>query len=142
MRNIENVSRRGFLKGVVGTSAFVLAVRYVPPIFAGEAAPLWNVPAAECSTEPHLVVHAKSGRKLGYGELASAAAKLGVPMKAQLTLKKPAEWRYIGKGKTSYDLEKLCTGKAIYGMDAKIDGMIYASVEHPPVDGGKVKSYD
>src|SRR5258707_12403306 len=59
-----------------------------------------------------------------------------------MTFKKPAEWRYIGKGKTSYDLEKLCTGKAIYGIDAKIEGMIYASIEHPPVYGGKVKSYD
>jgi len=106
------------------------------------AAQQWNVPASECSTEPHTVVHAKSGRKLGYGELASAAAKLDVPKKDQLTLKKPAEWRYIGKGKTSYDLEKLCTGEAIYGIDAKVEGMIYASVEHPPVYGGKVKSYD
>jgi isoquinoline 1-oxidoreductase beta subunit len=245
MNNIENVSRRGFLKGMVGTGAFVLAVRYVPPIFGDQPAPegqtdadrarlhpnafvgietdgtvfivahrsemgtvirttlpmvvadeldadwnrvkidqaigdrrygdqntdgshsvrsffdtmrecgasarwmlvqaaaqQWKVPASECSTEPHTVVHAKSGRKLGYGELASAAAKLDVPKKEQLTLKKPAEWRYIGKGKTSYDLEHLCTGKAIYGMDAKIEGMIYASVEHPPVYGGKVKSCD
>src|ERR1700686_2378485 len=106
------------------------------------AAQKWNVPTTECSTEPHTVVHAKSGRKLGYGELASAAAKFDVPKKDQLTFKKPADWRYIGKGKTSYDLEKLCTGKAIYGMDAKIEGMVYASIEHPPVYGGKVKSYD
>jgi len=42
----------------------------------------------------------------------------------------------------SYDLEALVTGKAIYGMDARVDGMVYASVEHPPVFGGKVKSYD
>src|ERR1700740_3645638 len=48
------------------------------------AAQQWNVPASECSTEPHVVIHAKSGRKLGYGELASAAAKLGVPKKDQL----------------------------------------------------------
>src|SRR6201981_2234400 len=92
------------------------------------AAQKWNVPASECSTEPHAVVHAKSGRKLSYGELASAAAKLDVPKKGLLTLKKPAEWRYIGKGQTSYDLEKLCTGKAIYGIDAKVEGMIYASI--------------
>jgi isoquinoline 1-oxidoreductase beta subunit len=245
MSNIENVSRRGFLKGMVGTGAFVLAVRYVPPIFGGQPSPdgqtdadrarlhpnafvgietdgtvfivahrsemgtvirttlpmvvadeldadwnrvkidqalgdrrygdqntdgshsvrsffdvmrecgasarwmlvqaaaqQWKVPASECSTEPHTVVHKSSGRKLGYGELALAAAKLDVPKKEQLTFKKPAEWRYIGKGLTSYDLEHLCTGKAIYGMDTKIDGMIYASIEHPPVYGGKVKSCD
>src|ERR1700741_3467432 len=106
------------------------------------AAEHWKVPASECSTEPHTVVHTSSGRKLGYGELASAAAKLEVPKKEQLTFRKPAEWRYIGKGQTSYDLEHLCTGKAIYGMDAKMDGMVYASIEHPPVYGGKVKSCD
>src|SRR5258706_9988241 len=106
------------------------------------AAQKLNVLVAECATARHTFVHAKSGRKLGYGELASAAAKLDVPKKEQLTFKKPAEWRYIGKGKTSYDLEKLCTGKAIYGIDAKLEGMLYASIEHPPVYGGKVKSYD
>src|SRR6202795_396163 len=192
MSYIQNVSRRGFLKGVVGTGAFVLAVRYVPRIFADHTAPdgqteadrapfhpnvflgieadgtvhivaarsemgtairttlplivademdadwnrvkidqaigdkrygdqntdgshsirsffdtmrecgasarwmlvqaaaqQWKVPAAECSTEPHAVVHSKSGRKLGYGELASAAAKFDVPKKDQLTFKKP-----------------------------------------------------
>lgn len=106
------------------------------------AAQQWNVPASECTTEPHMVVHAKSGRKLGYGQLVTAAAKLDVPKKDELQLKKPAEWRYIGKGVTTVDLEKLCTGQAIFGMDAHLDGMIYASIEHPPVYGGKVKSYD
>ena len=43
---------------------------------------------------------------------------------------------------TSVDLEKLCTGKATFGMDARIDGMVYASIEHPPVFGGKVKNVD
>jgi isoquinoline 1-oxidoreductase beta subunit len=106
------------------------------------AAQQWQVSPSECSTEPHTVVHVKSGRKLSYGELVSAAAKLDVPKKDQLQLKKPAEWRYIRKGAASYDMEKLCTGKALYGMDARLDGMIYASIEHPPVFGGKVKTLD
>jgi isoquinoline 1-oxidoreductase beta subunit len=106
------------------------------------AAQQWNVPASECTTEPHTVVHAKSGRKSGYGQLVAAAAKLDVPKTDQLQLKKRADWRYIGKGMTTVDLEKLCTGKAIYGMDAHLDGMVYASIERPPVFGGKVKSYD
>ena len=59
-----------------------------------------------------------------------------------MQFKTPAQWRYIGKGMPSYDLEALCTGKAVFGMDAKLDGMLYASIEHPPVLGGKVKSYD
>ena len=106
------------------------------------AAQQWGVPVSECSTEPNVVVHKASGRRLGYGELASAAAKLPVPARADLKLKTPAEWRYIGKGFPSYDLEALCTGKAMYGIDARIDGMVFASIEHPPVLGGKVKTFD
>lgn len=106
------------------------------------AAQQWGVPASECSTEPSQVVHSASGRRIGYGQLAAAAAKLPVPAKSDVKLKAPAEWRYIGQGAPSYDLEALCTGKAIYGYDAHLDGMVYASVEHPPVIGGKVKSYD
>ncbi len=106
------------------------------------AAQQWNVPASECSTELHTVVHKATGRRAGYGELASEAARITVPKKEQLQLKEPSEWRYIGKGMTSVDLEKLCTGKAMYGMDARIDGMVYASIEHPPVFGGKIKSLD
>ena len=106
------------------------------------AALQWKVPASECSTELHEVVHKATGRRAGYGELASAAAHLPVPKKEQLQLKRSSEWRYIGKGMTSVDLEKLCTGKAMYGMDARLDGMAYASVEHPPVFGGTIKSVD
>ncbi len=106
------------------------------------AAQRWGVPATECGTELHVVVHKSSGRRLSYGELASAAAKLPVPAVGELTLKRRGAWRYIGKPASNYDLEKICTGKAVYGMDAVMEGMVYASIEHPPVLGGKVKSYD
>jgi isoquinoline 1-oxidoreductase subunit beta len=106
------------------------------------AAQQWKVAPAECVTELHVVVHRPTGRRLGYGELAASAAKLPVPKQEQLQLKSKNSWRYIGKGMPSYDLEELCTGKAVYGMDARVEGMVYASIEHPPVLGGKVKSYD
>ena len=106
------------------------------------AARQWHVPAAECETDLHVVVHRSTNRKVGYGELAGAAAKLPIPTKEELKFKPKTAWRYIGKGKVSYDLEALVTGKAIYGMDARVDGMVYASVERPPVIGGKVKSFD
>jgi len=106
------------------------------------AAHQWNVPASECSTDMHIVVHKATGRRASYGELASAAARLSVPKKEQLQLKQPSEWRYIGKGMTSVDLALLCTGKAVYGMDARVDGMVFASVEHPPVFGGKIATLD
>jgi isoquinoline 1-oxidoreductase beta subunit len=106
------------------------------------AAQRWGVPAAECETDLHVVVHRSTNRRAGFGELATAAAKLPVPKREELKLKPKSAWRYIGKGEVSYDLEALVTGKAIYGMDARLDGMVYASVERPPVLGGKVKSYD
>ncbi len=106
------------------------------------AAAQWKVAAGDCETDLHEVVHRATGRKLGYGALAAAASKLPVPRKEALRLKNKSQWRYIGKGHSSYDLEALCTGKAIFGMDARMDGMVYAAVMHPPVLGGKVKSYD
>src|ERR1700732_5637817 len=96
------------------------------------AAKQWGVPATECETDLHAVVHRSTGRKAGYGELASAAAKLSVPSAEQLKFKPKAAWRYIGKGEVSYDLEALVTGKAIYGMDARVDGMVYAWGGRPP----------
>jgi isoquinoline 1-oxidoreductase subunit beta len=106
------------------------------------AAAQWGVPEAECTTGPHIVMHKISGKKLGYGELAAAAGKLEVPKKEEVKLKARSEWRYIGKGITSYDLKNMCTGKAAYGQDTHMEGMLYASVAHPPVFGSSVKSLD
>jgi len=106
------------------------------------AAGQWGVPPTECSTNLHTVVHKASGKKLGYGELAAAAAKLDVPKKEDVKLKPRSEWRYIGKGTTSYDLKDMCTGKAAYGQDTRMEGMLYASVARPPVLGSSVKSVD
>ncbi|HEX3371563.1 MAG TPA: molybdopterin cofactor-binding domain-containing protein, partial [Candidatus Acidoferrales bacterium] len=106
------------------------------------AADKWKVPAAECVADLHVIVHTPTKRKIGYGELATAAAKLPVPKAADLKYKPKSAWRYIGKGAPSYDLADVITGKAIYGMDARMDGMLYASIQRPPVVGGKVKSVD
>src|SRR5258708_2277162 len=102
----------------------------------------WGVPEGECSTGLHEVLHTKSGKKAGYGSLVAAAAKLPVPKKEELKLKPRSEWRYMGKGVSSYDLKDMITGKATYGIDAHMDGMLYANVAHPPVFGATVKSVD
>ncbi|HWY45355.1 MAG TPA: molybdopterin cofactor-binding domain-containing protein [Candidatus Sulfotelmatobacter sp.] len=106
------------------------------------AAKQWGVPESECSTDLHVVVHKASGKKLGYGELATAASKQNVPKKEDLKLKARTEWRYIGKGTSSYDLKDMVTGKAGYGIDGWMEGMLYANVAHPPVLGSTVKSVD
>ena len=108
------------------------------------AAAKWSVPENECAvSEPHFVTHRASGRKLGFGELAEAAVSQPVPKREDLKLNPRTAWRYIGKDSPGlYDLPDIVTGKAVFGMDAKMDGMLYVSVEHPPVLGGTIKSYD
>jgi isoquinoline 1-oxidoreductase subunit beta len=101
----------------------------------------WNVPVSECQSGLHAIMHSPTGRHKTYGELALAASRLPVPKKEELSLKARTAWRYIGKDASLYDLKDICTGAAMYGMDVRLGGMAYASVERPPVLGGKVKSY-
>ena len=106
------------------------------------AATQLNVPAGELTTASHEVVHAKSGRKIGFGPLVAAAAKLPVPTKDALKFKPKTAWKFVGKEQQIYDLNPIVTGKAGFGLDIYRDGMVYASVEHPPVVGGTVKTLD
>jgi isoquinoline 1-oxidoreductase beta subunit len=106
------------------------------------AASKWGVPVAECKAQNHQVVHAASNRKLDYGELVAIAAKLAKPKQEELKFKSPAEYRYIGKDVPIVDREDLCSGRGTFGIDAKLPGMVYASIERSPVLGGKLKTYD
>jgi len=75
--------------------------------------------------------------------LASAASKLPVPPLGELPLQASGSWRLHRQGHGQLrPLGHRPPGKALYGMDARVDGMVYASIEHPPVLGGTVKSYD
>jgi isoquinoline 1-oxidoreductase beta subunit len=106
------------------------------------AAVRWGVPVGEVAAKNHEVVHT-SGRKLGYGELAAAASTLPAPPPDQIKLKDAAAFRYLGKGNVQIvDLFDITTGRAVYGIDAKLPGMKYAVIARPPVLGGKVASYD
>jgi isoquinoline 1-oxidoreductase beta subunit len=107
------------------------------------AAEAWGVPVAQVTAKNHEVVHAKSGRRGSYGEFAEAASMLPVPKADQLRLKSPKEFRYIGKGELGLiDNDAIVTGRATYGIDARVEGMLHAVIARPPVYGGKVKSYD
>ena len=107
------------------------------------AAQQWGVTDInDCKTDLHCVVNKKTGAKLGYGELASAAAKQPIPPNELVKLKTRDQWRYMGKGMPGFDLKNMVTGRAIYGMDARMDGMLYANIAHPPVYGSSVKSVD
>ena len=107
------------------------------------AAKRWGVDPNEVVARFHEVVHTPSGKKLGYGDLAEAAAGLAVPGPDTLHLKDPSAFRYIGKGNvTIVDLFDITTGRATYGQDVTLPGLMYAVVARPPVVQGKVASYD
>ncbi len=106
------------------------------------AASQWGVPAAECRGRKHFVEHAASGRKLPYAELVAAARALSVPAPATLRFKSPAEFRYIGKEIPLTDLHDIVTGKARFGIDIQLPGMVYAAIERPPVMGATLASVD
>jgi len=107
------------------------------------AAQRWGVAVGEVQAQNHEVVHKASGRKLGYGDLAAAASALPAPAADQIKLKDASAFRYIGKGTIPIvDLFDITTGRATYGIDAKLPDMKYAVVARPPVFGGKVVSFN
>ncbi len=107
------------------------------------AAKRWNVPVAEVKAVNHEVVHAASGRRLGFGDLAADAAKEPVPKVEGLKLKDPKDFRYLGKGNVGIvDLHDITVGAAHYGTDTRLPGMKYAVIARPPVTGGKLVSFD
>ncbi|TFF39881.1 molybdopterin cofactor-binding domain-containing protein [Pseudomonas sp. RIT623] len=91
-----------------------------------------GVAVSELSTEPGKVVHAASGRAVGYGELAGTAMDLPVPDPASVTLRDPGQFRWIGKPVPRLDAYDKSTGKAVYSIDVKVDGMLHAAVQHAP----------
>ncbi|CAM1361049.1 Isoquinoline 1-oxidoreductase, beta subunit [Tenacibaculum sediminilitoris] len=103
------------------------------------AAVKWGVNAADCSASKGIITN-KNGDKLGYGEVVKVAATLEVP--EDVILKKPSEFSIIGKSAKNVDLEKIVTGKPLFGLDYKEEGMLYAAVIRPPSFGKELDSFD
>ncbi|MEY2562309.1 MAG: isoquinoline 1-oxidoreductase subunit beta [Verrucomicrobiota bacterium] len=101
------------------------------------AAAQWKVEAASCAAANGAVVHTRTKRRLEYAALVAEAAKLPVP--ADPPLKKPSDFRLIGKATNRIDGRDIVTGAARYGIDTKVPGMLYASIERPPFAGAKPK---
>lgn len=106
------------------------------------AARRWGVPAAGCDAIDHAIVHAATGRSLPFGELAGDAAKLAIPKKSAVTLRPLAALRQLGKALPLLDAPEIVTGRAVFGADVKLPGLLTAVVLRPPVVGGKVGRYD
>jgi isoquinoline 1-oxidoreductase beta subunit len=104
------------------------------------AAQKWGVDKSQCRTENGAVVNSSTNARLTYGSLADAAAKLPAP--SNVTLKDPKQFKLIGTSVKRVDTAAKVSGRANFGIDAKVDGMLYAVVARCPVFGGKVASFD
>ena len=103
------------------------------------AAAKWGVDPSECTTSEGVITNAK-GETLGYGDVVSEAAALEVP--ENVTLKEPKDFKVIGTDAPNVDIDKIITGKPLFGLDYKVEGMVYASVLRPPAFGKILDSYD
>ncbi len=104
------------------------------------AAQTWKVLEEECTSYNGIVKHKKTNRSLTYGQLCLKAAKLDIPK--ELRLKNESEFRYIGKSMPRVDIPEKVSGKAIFGLDVNVPGMLYGAVARPPAYGAKPVSFD
>jgi isoquinoline 1-oxidoreductase beta subunit len=103
----------------------------------------WSVPISELSTEPSIVVHMATGRRISYGEIAGfARAPAELPEIQDNDLKKASEFRYIGKDLPRLELPAKVTGTAKYGIDVQVPGMVHAAVLQSPYEGGTPATID
>ncbi|WP_417625123.1 molybdopterin cofactor-binding domain-containing protein [Paremcibacter congregatus] len=130
--------------GSLSTPMLSLALRRVGAaarqMLISVAADHWQVPASDCVTDAGQVIHAPTGRRLGYGELAAEAAKLPVPELTEVPLKDSQDFRIVGKGVKGVDNPKIITGAPLYGIDVSVPGMAYAVFVKCPTYGGKALS--
>jgi len=104
------------------------------------AAARWGVEPSACRAENGEVVHAASGRTLGYGALAADAAAIAEPESPPLT--DPADFRIVGTRRLRVDAPEIVEGRAVYGIDVRVPGMRFAAIARPPVHGGTVRRFD
>jgi isoquinoline 1-oxidoreductase beta subunit len=104
------------------------------------AAQQWGVEPDSCRAEQGFVIHTASNRRLSYGELAAAAAKLPVP--AEVKLKDAKEFRLVGTPVKRTDTPMKVDGSGIFGLDVRVPGMLYAVIERCPIFGGELESFD
>jgi isoquinoline 1-oxidoreductase subunit beta len=103
------------------------------------AAQTWGVPANEITTKSGVLSHS-SGKSAKYGEMASKAATIAVPK--DVKLKAPKDFSIVRSSKKNTEGVKVVTGKPLFGMDYRVDGMLIAMIQHPPAFGMKLKSFD
>ena len=102
-----------------------------------------DVPVSDLSTEPHHVVHKATGRRMSYGEIAAfAQVPASPPQFTREHLKPQKDFRLIGKDIPRVDVPGKVSGQAKYGIDTRLPGMLYATLQRPPVQGEKPEKVD
>ena len=109
-------------------------------VFITAAATKWGVDAASCYAENGTVIHKPTMRTASYGSLVEEAAKLDLPKEPKL--KDPKDFKIVGKMKNRPDVPMKTNGKAVFGIDAQVEGMVYATIERCPVIGGTLRGFD
>jgi len=134
-------------------------------LLVNAAAARWGVEPSECSAKQGVITNGK-GETLGYGDVVKEAALLQIPesegvegeedksenpefkdesgvgVAGNVKLKDPKDYTLIGTDVGNVDIDKIITGKPLFGLDYKADGMVYASVLRPPAFGQVLESYD
>ena len=105
------------------------------------AAESWGIDKASCFAENGVVYQKDSSNKETFGLLVSLAAKQDIPFSASVDTKDPLDFAFIGKNMGRVDGRDIVSGKAVYGLDVRIPGMFFATVERSPIIGGKMSSY-
>jgi isoquinoline 1-oxidoreductase beta subunit len=106
------------------------------------AAQKWEVGADTCKAQDGQVVHGSPKRYLSYGELVEVAAKLPIPNFNTVPLKNSDDFTLVGHDTRRYEVREKATGTAVFGIDSRVPGMLFAVVARCPVFGGKVASFD
>jgi isoquinoline 1-oxidoreductase beta subunit len=104
------------------------------------AAARWNAPASECAAASSVITHRPSGRRLRFGEVADAAARLAPP--AEIKLKDPKEWKLIGTPRNRLEVLDKVTARTVYAIDVRLPNMLYAAIVHCPVFKGRLQAVD
>lgn len=131
----------GGSRGIRGSEQFVrkggAAAR---EMLVRAAAEQWNAKPADCTVADGVITHKPSGRKVSYGKVAAAAAKLEPPK--DVKLKDPKDWTIAGKPVKRLDTLERVTGRLVYGADVRLPGMLNAAIKDAPIFGSAIKSYD
>src|SRR5213594_650474 len=146
LENAKGVYRRM----IIHSSGNVRESRYYLQLAGAEArerlllaaANEWGVPVSELVAKDSVITHAKTRRRISYGAIAGKAARTPLPDPSKIKIKTPDKYTLLGTEQKSFDVPLKVTGEAIYGIDIRLPGMLYAAARACPVWGGDVKSYD